>query len=308
MPSIHVEKSIDIHAPKEKLFDTLNNFNHWQAWSPWLIMEPKAKVDVSKDNKFYSWEGNRIGSGEMKITEEDPNEHIKYSLTFLKPWKSKADVQFNLEISENGTKVTWLMDSSLPFFMFWMKNMITAFIEMDYERGLYMLKDYAESYKVPSKIESNGNEKYPGCEFVGIRTECGIKDIGPKMIEDYNTLNEWAKNHSIKLAAEPFSIYHKWDMVKKQVAYTSGIPVNEVPGSLPGGMQSGKIPATPVYTITHTGPYRHLGNAWSTGYNMKQHKEFKINKKIDAFETYINGPHDTPENDLITKVHFPVKL
>lgn len=118
MPSIHVEKSIDIHAPKEKLFDTLNNFNHWQAWSPWLIMEPKAKVDVSKDNKFYSWEGNRIGSGEMKITEEDPNEHIKYSLTFLKPWKSKADVQFNLEISENGTKVTWLMDSSLPFFMF----------------------------------------------------------------------------------------------------------------------------------------------------------------------------------------------
>ena len=59
-----------IGAPIDKVFNTVNDFNSWCSWSPWLIMEPSVKVDVSENNKSYSWKGNRTGSGNMKISKE----------------------------------------------------------------------------------------------------------------------------------------------------------------------------------------------------------------------------------------------
>ncbi|MCH2234173.1 MAG: hypothetical protein MK078_07960 [Crocinitomicaceae bacterium] len=98
-------------------------------------MEPGVKVDVSEDNKSYSWEGNRTGSGNMTITKEEPNKSIAIDLLFLKPYRSKAKVDFYLKGNENSTEVNWTMDNSLPFFMFWMKNQMVQFIGMDYDRG-----------------------------------------------------------------------------------------------------------------------------------------------------------------------------
>ena len=34
---------------------------------------------------------------------------------------------------------------------------------------------------------------------------------------------------------------------------------------------------------------------------------FKLNKKIDPFETYISDPEEVPEEQLVTEVHFPIK-
>ena len=33
-------------------------------------------------------------------------------------------------------ELTWTMDSSLPFFLFWMKKSMEGFIGMDYDPGL----------------------------------------------------------------------------------------------------------------------------------------------------------------------------
>jgi len=57
----------------------------------------------------------------MQITSEEENKIIKSDLQFLKPWKSFARVNFMLEPQGEGTKVSWTMESKLPFFMFWIK-------------------------------------------------------------------------------------------------------------------------------------------------------------------------------------------
>lgn len=307
MPKMHVSKSVSINAPVEKILPAINDFSHWTAWSPWLIMEPEATVNVSDDKKYYSWQGKRVGEGEMKITNENSTKSIDYDLTFLKPWKSEAKVKFELQENGDSTHVTWLMDSSLPFFLFWMKKMMVAFVGKDYERGLNMLKDYVETGHVPSKLDFDGVSSYNGCDYVGIKSECSMKNMGPSMEKDFEKLGNWIKENSDLVADKPFSIYHKWDMVNEKVTYTSGIPVKSKPSSVPTGMTSGSIPSTSVYSISHTGPYRHLGNAWSTGFNMKQSKAFKMNKKVDTFETYVSDPAEVSENELITTVHFPVK-
>ena len=89
-------------------------------------MEPETKVTVRSDAKYYEWEGDRVGSGNMKIIKEVENATVDYDLMFLKPWKSKAKVSFYLKPEGTSTSVTWTMDSSLPFFLFWMKKMTEA--------------------------------------------------------------------------------------------------------------------------------------------------------------------------------------
>jgi len=308
MPKMHINKSIEIGTTKENVYKTISDFHNWREWSPWMIMEPKATVQVDDSGKSYSWEGVKVGAGEMIITKEVENERIDIDLTFLKPWKSKAKVWFELEDSGYGkTRLSWLMDSSLPFFMFWMTKMMTAFIGMDYERGLLMLKDYIETGSVPSKLTFDGEKDFEGCNYIGITTSCSMEEMGPRMSKDLETLGKWVNSNSDQVTGIPFSIYHKWDMVKRQVKYTSAFPVKSTPPNLDPTFTVGEIPKTRVYSISHTGPYRHLGNAWSSGYNLKQNKAFKSSKKIHPFELYLNDPSGNEENDLQTSIYFPIK-
>ena len=307
MPKMSINRSVEINAPVHKVFSTLNDFNTWTAWSPWLIMDPEAKVNVRDDAKYYDWEGDRVGSGQMEIVGEKENETVDYDLLFLKPWKSKAKVSFHTKPKGDATEVSWTMDSNLPFFMFWMKPMMEAFVGMDYERGLNMLKDYVEQGKVPSKLDFKGQKSFEGCKYIGVSSDCSKETIGDQMASDFEKIWSYMGQHESNVAGHAFSIYSKWDMVKNRISYTSGVPVKEIPNDLPGGFVTGEIPATKVYELHHTGPYNHVGNAWTTLHNMARGKAFKMNKKINPWEFYLNDPTTTPQEQLETSVYFPVK-
>ncbi len=306
MPKMHIERSININAPSENVYKVISDFNDWRPWSPWLCMEPEAKVTVAEDAKSYEWEGNRTGSGNMKIVQERENEYIDYDLNFIKPWKSTAKTNFTLSQEGNATKVTWVMDSSLPFFMFFMKGMMEAFVGADYERGLDMLKVYVEESEVPSKLEFVGNKSFGGGSWVGIKTDCGIDEMGTSMQADFGKLHGIAEKYKPE-EIQAATIYHKWDLPKNKVSYTACLIVKEGLGEVPEGFTSGAIEATDCYVLRHVGRYQHLGNAWSTLYSMHRNKEFKPKKGIHPFEIYLNDPQNTPEKDLITDIYFPIK-
>lgn len=307
MPKIAVSRKILIDAPVEKVFNIVNDFSTWRAWSPWLIMDPEANVTVAADKKSYEWEGPRSGSGSMKIVNEKGNQSVSIDLQFLKPWKSKAKTFIQLKSIGTTTEVEWLMDSSLPFFMFWMKKMMQTYIGMDYDRGLRLLKDYVEDGKVHSTLHFTGKETISEQEYIGIFTSCTMDSMGKKMSEDMPRIMEFMNKSKLEISGAPFTQYSKWDMKNNRVEYVCGVPVKSAPSSLPDGFSTGKIPATPVYTLEHVGPYQHLGNAWSTLYNMQRSKEIPVNKSIHPFETYHNNPNEVSANELITKVHFPLK-
>lgn len=307
MPKLHLSKSTIINAPVEQVYERISNLSHWSAWSPWLITEPEATVTVADDHKSYSWEGKRVGSGNMKVTSEQTNQSVDYDLTFLTPWKSHADVRFEVKPKDGSTEVTWFMDSSLPFFMFWMKKMMIALIGMDYERGLALLKDYVEDGKVHSQLEFKGEGNYPGCTYIALKRETTVAAVGTDMEADFSKLWEAVGDQKELIAGEAFSIYHKWDLVKGKVSYTSGIPVSRIPESLAPDMITGELPQMKTYTLRHIGPYLHLGNAWTTIQMMLRGKEFKAVKGAHPFETYVNSPSEVPQNELITDIHFAVR-
>ncbi len=308
MPKTHVDKSVLINKKSNEVFTILNDFNHWTAWSPWIILEEGVKVKVEENNKFYSWEGDITGSGNMRIISEKENESIEIDLAFLKPWKSTAKVGLILKEEAGGTRVHWTMDGSLPWFMFWMKKMMETFVGMDYQRGLEMLKDYIEDGKVHSKLDIAGYTQYKGVKYIGIKRDGTIDGVSDYMEKDYTKLLEFMKGkHMDKVAGAPFSIYHKWDPIKNVLSYTACVPYSELPSDLLDGMITGETMDSKVHSISHTGSYRHTGNLWSAQYARQRAKKFKMNKKIDPIEIYWNSPKDTNENELKSEVLFAVK-
>lgn len=301
-----LKKQIIIDASIEKVHQAVSDFNTWGKWSPWLICEDGVKVEVNSNADFYSWEGKRVGSGNMKIVNNTP-ERVDYDLTFLKPFKSTAKVSFLLEENENGTIANWTMESKLPFFMFFMKKKMEVFVGLDYSRGLKMLKDFVEKGKVESSLEFVGKKAYKGGDFIGIRTKTTVESIGKSMAEDIQNLMRFVNSNSIELNGKQFSQYHKFDFVTGEAEYTSGVIVNEIPENLDSKFVSGNLKEVPVNIVRHTGRYDHIGNAWSAQIMMERNKEFKQLKGYHPIEIYHNSPMDTEPENLITDICFAIK-
>lgn len=289
------------------MYTMLLDFNHWLPWSPWQIVEKEARIEVSEDSRYYEWEGRVLGAGNMTVLDSKESEYINYDLTFLKPWKSKSKIRFEFQNEGDTTKVTWIMESSLPFFLFFMKRMMEALMGMDFKRGLRMLKEYAEIGAIKSNLEIIGDSSYEGCTYIGIKTNCGFDAIDKAMERDFTSLMNFIReNHSEKISGLPLTIYHKWELVKEKLSYTACVPVNEVPKDLPDGVFVGKIPGFKAFKVRHTGPYEHIGNAWSAIYSRQHSKIFKVNKRIHPIELYLNSPKDTEPINLVAEILMPV--
>lgn len=310
MPAMQITSSIDINAPAARVRDTIADFTTWPKWSPWLLMEPNCNLtyqgDAGELGHGYDWAGDKIGAGGMVMKSLDAN-RMEADLQFLKPWKSQADIAFDVEaVGDDTTRVKWHMDSSMPFFMFFMVNKMKAMIKSDYDRGLRMLKDLLETGSVPTGINVEGVVDVPAVLYAGKINQSSLADIGTSMGKAFPEVYSAATSANAEIVGMPFSIYDKMDLVNSACSYTAAIPVAESV-TLSGGIQCQERPACRALKVVHTGPYRHLGNAWSTGMSDMRHMKLKMDKRKPPFEIYINDPDNTPEEALITEVYMPVR-
>lgn len=310
LTAFKVERSIQIDAPASLVRETVADFNTWPSWSPWLLMEPDASVTYQgKPGELghgYDWEGEKVGAGGMILTALDAN-RLESKLTFLKPWKSKADIAFSFKsIAENKTRVKWHMDSSLPFFMFFMVNKMKAFISSDYDRGLPMLKDQIELGSIASKITVEGVVDAPSSLYAGKTHKSSMTDIAQPMEAAFSEVYKAVRNADAQINGQPFSLYNEMDLVKQACTYTAAIPLY-ASVELGSGITVSERPACKALKVVHVGAYRHLGNAWSTGMGDMRHLKLKADKSNPPFEVYINDPQDTRDVDLITEIYMPVR-
>lgn len=310
MPKLAVSRSIVIQTPIDKVKESLSDFRQWPKWSPWLIMEPQAKLDFSENQgqvgASYSWHGEMTGEGNMVLNAVS-TEKLEMDLQFIKPFKSQAKVFFDLQSLDNdSTKVSWIMDSKLPFFMFWMVKRFEAFIGMDYERGLKMLRDYLETGSVPSRIKINGESTLAGASFFGLENACSLDKLASVMTKDFNQLHEFVTSNNLPVESVPFTFYNTFDFVKRQTEFVIGFPYDKSIELKPGFIR-GEYPQQKVLKITHTGKYEHLGNAWATAMTYCRTHKLKTKKKPMGFEFYVSDPQTTAEDELITEVLIPLR-
>jgi predicted transcriptional regulator YdeE len=310
MPKINVSQSIIIKEKPKKIYAIISDFGQWQTWSPWLLAEPECNINTSKNGTLYHWQGEIVGEGKMRISEKsDKHDYLSAELEFIKPWKSKSMIYFHLIEKSEGTELTWTMKGGLPFFLFWMKKSMEVFIGEDYRRGLGLLKDWIETGKTNSKIDFLGIQELEAFDFIGVKRKCTTSEMGKCMEEDFtNLLTECHQKWDKLISGLPFSIYHKFDMVRDKAVYVAAVPMISVPDDLSSHMVSGKRPAMKTYSLVHLGSYRHIANGWAALIIQMRAKKFKPSKKFPPMEIYLNSPKDTDELKLKTEILFPAKF
>ena len=295
MPKIPISRTQVIASPIEKVFEVLRDIHSCPDWSPWLIADPDFKLDVQND--YYSWEGAISGSGRMDLVRDEANESITYDLSFVKPWKSQARIHISLAVKGDTTEVTWTLEHSLSFFLFWKKKSIQAYLEVDYDRGFLMLKNLIETGSVPSHLEFLGREPSPSFVGVGIKRSGSMNGFEQDIETRYKEVRDYYPEGQV------FSVYYTWDLVRKEVAYFIGVRLDKTPGVIPDGMELINVPGMEVYALRHRGPYSYLSNGWSAGRMHGRAKIFRQSKRFPPFEIYEDENWEEP----VVKICLPMK-
>jgi polyketide cyclase/dehydrase/lipid transport protein len=147
-----VSRTAEIAAPPPAVFAQVNDFEKWDAWSPWAKLDPNAKIafEGPKAGKgaVFKWSGNdKIGEGSMTLTESRPAELVRIKVDFVKPFEGSSNTEFTLKPQGNRTAVTWTMfgehnfiGKAMCLFMNGEKMMST-----EIDKGLSQMKSVVEA-------------------------------------------------------------------------------------------------------------------------------------------------------------------
>jgi len=307
-----LERITTIDAPVDAVYETISDFQSWSRWSPWLCQEPDCPLEIAgtpgEPEHAQAWDGKRIGAGRMILAKAVANTRLVYDLFFIKPWKSHSKVDFTFAENDGGTQVAWSMQGTLPFFMFFMKKMMSAWVGCDYERGLSMLKEYIETGTVLSKVSVAGVGKQAGFSYAGRQKECSLDDIGPSMAAVFTEIMQAVERGELQKPDFNLAFYHSYDMVKRRCSYTAALGYQQAPAhQLPDEYAQGTIAEHRALQVTHLGPYRHLGNAWSTAMTWQRSDKLKVNKTVPMYEIYTTMPGEVVDAEIETRIFLPVK-
>jgi len=311
MPVWNVQKSIEIDAPVSKVYQMVSDYRTWTIWSPWLIAEPQAKVDISdRSNQVgstYHWSGKVVGEGRLEHLILETDRLVEDRLDFIRPTKSKSKTGFKFEAIANRTKLVWSIDGNLPWYLFFLTPMIKTMVGMDYQRGLMMIKELAETGRITSSTEVLGIESIPPIRVAGFQAQSSVFNIEQSMEEMLVKLESEYQDQGMPKEGAMVAVYTRFKVKQGIFEYLLG---RAIPDTLliptPSSLKEWKFPQARALHLRHTGSYKHLGNAWSIANRIAEHQKLKLNRSA-SFEIYTNSPHDNPEESLQTDLYLPLR-
>ena len=153
-----VARSTTIDAQPDVVFAQVNDFHHWDVWSPWAKLDPNSKATfngpASGKGAHFHWSGNKqVGEGSMRIVDSQPTDRIGIQIEFVRPFKATNDVEFTFKPVGDQTHVTWAMSGKNNF----MFKAFSLFMSCDkmlggqFEIGLANMKSLVESSESPAQ-------------------------------------------------------------------------------------------------------------------------------------------------------------
>lgn len=137
-----------ILAPIDVVYDQVDDFRSWEAWSPWAEGDPTRVVAYegpeSGAGAAFRWSGDGdAGSGRMEVVAEEAPRRLAWRLVFTEPFSDTASTTMSFEPVEAGTRVTWRLESENTF----MDKLADLFLNLesaigaDFERGFVRLDE-----------------------------------------------------------------------------------------------------------------------------------------------------------------------
>ena len=158
-----ITRTAKISAPAATVFEQVNDFRNWNAWSPWAKLDPEMKhtYEGASEGKgaVYTWAGNDdVEEGRMTIVESRPPEVVVLNLEFLKPFAATNVTEFSFVPEGDQTNVSWSMYGKRNFMM----KAMCLFMDMDkmvggdFEKGLVSMKSIVEAAPAPPDTDEQG--------------------------------------------------------------------------------------------------------------------------------------------------------
>lgn len=305
---VHLERSVEIDAPADFVFDHANTFEKNQKWSPWEKKDPNMTKTIEGTDgtvgAVYSWKGNdQVGEGSQTILEVGDHKMIT-ELNLM----SVAKVTFSVEESDGKSKATWAYDEDPGFVMraMYMLGNIEDFIGPDFEDGMASLKELVESNKA-DKHEFNGHTismiELPAATYIGHRELIHWDQMSTFFNDGYNKVYSLLGKAGIEPTGPPAAMYYTWDEENQQSDAMASVPVAE--GSIVDGLST-ELVSGKALQIEYVGDYEGSEKAHQAmDAYMKWHN---IEFGGFAMEIYVVGP--TTESDpskYQTRIIYPIK-
>lgn len=311
------ERSIDINASKELVFNIVNDLKTQDTWGPWQKEDPSIKNTYNEVGsgvgQVSSWTSEKSGNGKQTITESTPPNSVKTKVEF--EGQGGGDGWFRLEDGENGaTKTYWGMSFDAP----WPMNLMTALfaggaMNKMFDDGLASLKKMAEEQAAAAPAATGGLEvkemDFPGVTYLGIRQKTSFEEAtGQSFFSDRITkiigMMEKAK---IQPAGSPTGVYYTWDETSKTTDMVVAMPIAK--GTAVAGDPSLKVfdlPANKALVVDYYGPYDGMTKAHEAlGAYIKQNNLKEI---APVLEEYVTDPEvEKDQGKWLTKVYYFVE-
>lgn len=148
---LQTERSIEIAAGPELVYDYVAGFSRFNEWSPWADLDPDAQYTVSGPGQGsgarMEWSSKlpEVGSGSQEVVSAEPSREVIIRLVF--DGQGEAVSTMRLESADVGTHANWRFDMDLGMNPInrWIGLMVGGSVGADYEKGLRRLKALVET-------------------------------------------------------------------------------------------------------------------------------------------------------------------
>ncbi len=306
--SFHVERSINIEAPRTLVTEHTVKFRHFQEWSPWSELDPDMIITIDGEDgevgTIYRWDGGDVsGKGSQEIVSRT-DDRVDISLIFTEPFASENSTYYEFESLETGeTKVTWGMHGNMsrPFNVMGLFMNMEARIGADYEKGLQNLKERVESIHATQSTTGSirVSDQFERTYLVHT-AELSMDEISDFIPAAMAQLAEEAGSHGLSMNGYPASLYYTWDEDTRTTQMAVAIPVANVDESL----ELELVHMTGHgFFIDHKGPYDTLEESYDK--MMEYMRMHELTENFVAVEEYIQseGSGHSPQ-DFLTRIYF----
>jgi effector-binding domain-containing protein len=304
----HLERSIVINAPVEKVFKEVNTFKTITAWSPWTKIDPEMKTEFTGPTAGigakYSWESDNseVGIGSQEILESRKNEYVKSKMDFGIDGDFYAE--FILEPVEAGTNLTWTYEGKVESLL-WKYLLLGMDGQLGpmYEQGLADLKNYIEGLPdysiIIEELEADA------IAYIGIRVPMptNTEEIGPKMGQLYGQLGAFMGQNSIAQAGMPMTVYYINDdgSMDMEVA----MPTSSLIDNMADNIIAKNTPTGHVLKGIHMGDYNNLHSSYEEILKYAEDNDYE--QAAAMYEIYVTDPGEVDTTNWQTDIYIPVR-
>ena len=314
LPSkVEVNRSINIKGSKKAVFEQINEFRNWEAWSPWLADDPSMTFNYSDqtagEGASYSWNSDDPQNrGSQRITKVYEMDSLFTHMVFENAGEADGKFTF-IQINDSRMELTWAFQTEFSFFMRWMGLLVEGDVANSFETGLANIKYLVESQKIKT-IESPVKEiDKDSVNFFSITQTVSMAEFAENGSEyfarNYTKIINYLGKELQKVEDAPFAIFHEWDEETRQSTIEFCIPIiTDLEEQ--DDIQKRMMAASKGLEVDYYGPYELTGKAH------KLIEDYALENQIDllgvGLEYYVTDPSEEPDtNKWLTKVYYPIK-